>query len=218
MYGSEKEVVRTHHGDKLRSFRQIFLHPLYLRGNLFINSGSIGTGCLENHIENGRLTVHLTTETICHSAQLYFRHIFQAEYRAVLTRTDNRILKFLHALQASAIFHRKLENVLRTLTQRTGRSFNILLTQYSGDVRRYQPILCHPFRFQPDTHTIRITQLHDVSHSLDTFYLGNNIDVQVIGQEGLVITAISTDQSTDLQETGLALHRAYTDFRNFGRK
>ena len=69
-----------------------------------------------------------------------------------------------------------------------------------------------------DTHTIRITQLHDVSYSLNTFYLGNNIDVQVIGQESLVITAISADQSTDLQETGLALHRAYTDFRNFGRK
>ena len=117
MYGSEEEVVRTHHGDELRSFRKVFLHPLHLGGNFFIDSGRIGTRCLEDHIEHGRLAVHLTAETISHSAQFHIRHIFQAEYRAVFTRADNGVLKFFHALQSSAIFHRKLEDVLRTLAQ-----------------------------------------------------------------------------------------------------
>ena len=90
MYGSEEEVVRTHHGDELR---------------------------LEDHIEHGRLAVHLTAETISHSAQFHIRHIFQTEYRAVFTRADNGVLKLFHALQSSAIFHRELEDVLRTLAQ-----------------------------------------------------------------------------------------------------
>ena len=117
MYGSEEEVVRTHHGDELRSFRQVFLHPLHLGGDFFIDSGRIGTCRLEDHIEHGRLAVHLTAETISHSAQFHIRHIFQTEYRAVFTRADNGVLKLFHALQSSAIFHRELEDVLRTLAQ-----------------------------------------------------------------------------------------------------
>ena len=112
MYGSEEEVVRTHHGDELRSFRKVFLHPLHLGGNFFIDSGRIGTRCLEDHIEHGRLAVHLTAETVSQRAQRHIRHVLQTEHGTVALRTDHRVLEFLHTLQASAIFHRKLEYVL----------------------------------------------------------------------------------------------------------
>ena len=52
VYGSEKEVIGTHHRDELRSCGQILLHPLYLRSDFFVDSGSIGTSCLEYHIKN----------------------------------------------------------------------------------------------------------------------------------------------------------------------
>ena len=117
VYGSEKEVIGTHHRDELRSCRQILLHPLYLRSDFFVDSGSIGTGCLEYHIKNGRLTVHFTAETIRHRTQLHLCHILQAKYGTVFPRTDNRVPEFFHAFEASAIFHCKLENILRTLAQ-----------------------------------------------------------------------------------------------------
>ena len=117
VYGSEKEVIGTHHRDELRSFRQILLHPLYLRSDFFVDSGSIGTCRLEYHIKNGRLTVHLTAETIRHRTQFHLCHILQAKYRTVFPRTDNRVPEFFHAFEASAIFHRKLENILRAFAQ-----------------------------------------------------------------------------------------------------
>ena len=44
-----------------------------------------------------------------------------------------------------------------------------------------------PFRFQPDAHTVGITQLHYVTHTFDTFDLRNHVDVEVIGKERLVV-------------------------------
>ena len=213
---SEKEVVRAHHRNKFRSLRKVLFHLLHLGGDFFIHGGCIGTCCLEYHVKNGRFTIHFTTETIGHRTQLHIGHVFQAEYRTVALRTDHRILKFFHALQPTAVFHGKLEHILRTFAQRTGRSFNVLLAQHGSYIRRNQAVLCHPLRLQPDTHTIGITQLHNVSYPFDTFDLGKYVNIQIVGKEGLIVTSIVADHSTDLEEASLTFLRAYTDFSYLG--
>ena len=215
---SEKEVVGTHHRDELCSLRQTLFHLFHLGSNFLIHSGCIGACRLEYHVKNSRFAIHLTAEAISHRTQLYIGYILQAEYRTVALRTDYGILEFLHTLQSSAILHGKLEDILRTLTQRTGRSFNVLLTQHGSNIRRNQGILRHPFRFQPDTHTVCISQFHYISYSLYAFDLRQYIDVQIIGKERLIITPVVADQSTNLEEAGLTLLRAYTDFGYLGRQ
>ena len=212
----EQEVVRTHHRHKLRSLRKILLHYIHLSSDLLIHSRCIGTCHLEYHEHNGRFTVHLTLETIGKCTQFHVSHLFQTEHRTVALRTDNRVPKFIHTLQTSAILHRELENIHRVLTQRTCRRFDILFTEHGCYIRWNQPVLGHQFRFQPDTHTIGIAQLHDVAHAFYTFDLRNHINVQIIGKECLVIITIRTDKRVDLQETGLTLLGSHTDLGHFG--
>ena len=112
MYGSEEEVVGAHHRHKLRPFGQALPHLVYLCGNLLVDGGCVGACRLEHHEKYSRLAVHLTAETVSQRAQRHIRHVLQTEHGTVALRTDHRVLEFLHTLQASAIFHRKLEYVL----------------------------------------------------------------------------------------------------------
>ena len=112
VYGSEEEVVGAHHRHKLRPFGQALPHLVYLCGNLLVDGGCVGACRLEHHEKYSRLAVHLTAETVSQRAQRHIRHVLQTEHGTVALRTDHRVLEFLHTLQASAIFHRKLEYVL----------------------------------------------------------------------------------------------------------
>ena len=112
MYGSEEEVVGTHHRHKFRPFGQALPHLVYLCGNLLVDGGCVGACRLEHHEKYRRLAVHLTAETIGQRTQLHIRHVLQTEHGTVTLRAYHRVLEFLHTLQASAILHRKLEHVL----------------------------------------------------------------------------------------------------------
>ena len=74
----------------------------------------------------------------------------------------------------------------------------------------------HLFRFHPDTHTVSITHQLYVSYSLNTFDLGNDIDVEIVGQKCFIVTCVRADEAIDLQEAVLAFHGANTYGRNFG--
>ena len=76
----------------------------------------------------------------------------------------------------------------------------------------------HPLRFHPDTHTVCITQLQHVAHTLNTFDLRNHVYIQIIGQECLIISFIGTDQRVDLEETGLSLCCTDTDLCHLRRQ
>ena len=112
VYGSEEEVVGTHHRHKFRPFGQAFLHLLYLCRNLLVDGGCVGARRLEHHEKHRRLAVHLTAETIGQRTQLHIRHVLQTEHGTVALRAYHRVLELLHTLQTSAILHRKLEHVL----------------------------------------------------------------------------------------------------------
>ena len=117
MYGSEEEVVRTHHGDELRSFRKVFLHPLHLGGNFFIDSGRIGTRRLEHHARNARMTVHSTVISIAILSQLYLGDVFQLQDLTIVRRTNDNISKFFRSDQTSFIFHCILIGFVRVFTE-----------------------------------------------------------------------------------------------------
>ena len=80
------------------------------------------------------------------------------------------------------------------LTQRTGRRFQVLLSQQTSDITGHQSILRHAFGVHPNTHTVGVTQLHHVAHTLDTLDTGYYVDIKVVTQEVLVVETIGTNQ------------------------
>ena len=216
IYRSEEEVVGAHHRDKFRSCRQFLFHLFQFGGNTFVYFRCVRAGYLVDHECHGRLTVHLAVEAVTQCPQLDLGDIFQAQYRTVFLSPDDDVLEFFHALQTSAVFHCVLENVFRVFTQRTGRSLDILFSQYGSHIRRNQSVLGHSFGVQPDTHTVGIAQLHHIAYAFDTFDTWDNVDVEVVSEKCLVITSIGADKCVDLQETGLSLLGADTDTGYFG--
>ena len=65
---------------------------------MFVDSGCIGTCCLEHHEKNSRFTVHLATETVRQRTQFHISHIFQAKYLVILV-----VYFFLQDLKSTLI-------------------------------------------------------------------------------------------------------------------
>ena len=214
--GGEKEVVRTHHRDELRPFRQILAHARQLFRELGIDRCGVRASHLVNQEGHTWMGVHLAAEAIAQCAQLYLCHILEAQHGAILLRAHHDVLELLHAFQATPVFHRELEGILRVLAQGAGRCLQVLLSQDGGDVGRHQAILRHTLRFEPDTHTVGIAQGHHVTHTVHTLQLRNHVDVEVVGQEGLVVGVVAAHQGVDLQKARLALHGGHTDSGHLG--
>ncbi len=74
----------------------------------------------------------------------------------------------------------------------------------------------HKLGFEPYTHTVGVAPLHHVADTLYTFDLGDYADVEVVGEERLVVTAVVAHERVDLQEAGLAFLDADTYPSNLG--
>ena len=76
-----------------------------------------------------------------------------------------------------------MEALVSAFTELTGSGFNVLLGQCTGYVIRYQLVLCHYIRFQPDTHGVVLTEHRSVTYTVYAFYFWNKVDVGVVFKE-----------------------------------
>ena len=77
---------------------------------------------------------------------------------------------------------------------------------------------CHHLWVHPDTHAV------DISHQLDITYAGNalqarlHVDVEIVGNEGIVIAVVGTLQSNDAQHALFFLLHLHTYVQYLGGK
>ena len=126
------------------------------------------------------MPVYSIIEAIGQTSQLDFSNIFQTEYFSVFHCFDNDVLKFLWLLQTSFVTYCILECLITTLTELSGGSLDILFCQNSRYVIRYQFILSHHIRLQPDTHGVVSTQYHRITYTGNTFYFRDKVDVGIV--------------------------------------
>ena len=192
-------------------FLQFFLHLL---GNLV----GVRTGNLLHHTHHRRDVVVLHRNGVLQSAEFNLGHILQAQRVAIGIARDDDVTKLLLALQTTGVAHGIFVGHIRLFTERTRCSLDVLLGQHTRDVGRHQAILLHHFRLQPDAHRVGLhTRALHVAHTLNTLDGGDDVDVVIVGQELIVVTAIAGEgEHHHLRR--LTLHHRHTDASNLSRQ
>ena len=214
--GFEKKVCIIQ-CNKLQSFGQILAYLFEHLVNLVDGFRCIGSGLLVNQRHGGRLSVHFGRIIVSLISQLDVRNFLQAEHLTAGQGADNQFAEFFGSGMTTAVFHRILESIVMVFSKRPGSRFNVLLLQYSSNIRRNELVLCHLIGFQPDAHTVIGTEKHHVSHTSDTFDSRLYINFHIVVQELKVIFAICGIKGKGFQFSVLLLHRCDPDFGHLGR-
>ena len=113
-----------------------------------------------------------------------------------------------------------------SLGEQSGNSYQYNM-QYKGtlktedefkDIVRSEPVLSHHIGLQPDTQGIRITQALYITHTSDTHQARLDVDINIVGDEVLVILVVGTSHSEDTQNIVLSLLHLYTHLIDISRQ
>ena len=179
---------------------------------------SVTSGHLEYNTTDGLMTVNGVIETIGQTSQFDIGNIFQSEYFSVFHCFDNDVLKFFRLLQTSFVTYCILECLITTFTKLSGGSLDILFCQSCCYIIRYQFILSHHVRLQPDTHGVVSTQHHCITYTGHTFYFRNKVDVGIVFEEFDVVLVRLIINREYHQHGSLSLLCRHTYLGYFGRQ
>ena len=118
--------------------------------------------------------------------------------------------------QAPPIYQRILIGAFRVLAQRTDSSLDVLTFQGIDNVFRIQLVLGHLLRVHPDAHAIDIAHQLDVSHTVNALQARLHVDVEIVGDEGIVVAVVGAFQGNDAQHALFFLLHLHTQFQHFG--
>ena len=80
-------------------------------------------------------------------------------------------------------------------------------------------VVCHGCRIEPDTHTVLVGKEYHTTYPLDTLQLRFQVNLGVVGQELVVVTAFRSRMKVDyLNHTVLTLDDRYPDTGYFSRQ
>ena len=164
------------------------------------------------------MTVGVAFVSVGFASQLDVRDILQAQKRAVGLGHEHDLPEFFRGHQTSAVFHRILECIVRVLTQRTGRRFDVLFGECRCYVRRDELVLGHYIGLEPNTHRIVGTEREGLADACDTEDAGLDVDLQVVRQERFIVGVVGTVQRKDLDHRGLPFHGRHANLCDFGRQ
>ena len=159
-------------------------------------------------------------EGIADGAKFNLGNVLEAKDGSVFVGTYYDILELCGRLQSTLVFQCVLERIFysvpmravdRLLAQLACRRLKVLLAEGCGDVGGDYAVLCHYLWLHPDSQRIGTAKFHHVSYTLHALDLWNDVDVEVVGDEILVIPAILRAQCVNLQERCLSLCGAHTD-------
>ena len=108
-----------------------------------------------------------------------------------------------------------LVDVYRTLAQLACGRLQVLFGQRVCNVAGYHVVLGHHIGFHPDTERIGATQFHHVAHASHTLHLWNDVDVEVVGDEVLVVLAVGAAKGVNLEEGSLSFGGGHTNLGYF---
>ena len=187
---------------------------LHLLGNLV----GVGACDLLHHAHHRGDVVVLHRDRILQSAKLYRGHILQLQRLAVSIARYDDVAKLLFRLQTAGVAHGVLIGHISTLAEGTWGCLDVLLSQHTGDVGRHEPVLLHDVGLQPDTHRVGLhTRRLHIAHTLDTLDSGYNINIIIVREELVVISAVG-GQCEHKHLRGLTLHHRHTNLRDFSRQ
>ena len=178
----------------------------------------IGSCHLEYDTGYSLMTVYCIIKGIGQTSQLDTGNISQTENFSIRQRFNNDVFEFFRLLQTSLITDGILERLITTFTELSGCGFDVLFCQYTGNIRRYQVILCHNIRFQPDTHGVILSHHIGITHTFHTLNFRNQVDLRVVFNKLNVIFIFCIVQREDQQHRVLTFLSSYTDFGYFGRQ
>ena len=216
---SIEEIVHRHHRVYHQTLRHGFTRFFYQGINIVHYLGRIGTGNLENHHFHSRMPVCGRFITIRFNAQFDVGNVFQTKHFPIRQCLNNHLAEFLGCLLTSGILHDVFVGRTRTFTERTGSRLDVLFGKHANHIRRHQMVVCHGCRIEPDTHTVLVGKEYHATYSLDTLQLRFEVNLGVVGQELVVVTALRSGMKVDyLNHTVLTLDDRHSDTGHFGRQ
>ncbi len=139
------------------------------------------------------------------------------EHVSVLVGLQHDVLKLLYIGVSALVFDGVLERILALLAERTHGSNEALAVDGIVHIGRFQFVLRHHVGLHPHPQGVGAAVGLHVAHALHAFKTGENVYLQIIGNEVLVVLAIVASETANLQITVLTLLRAHTHTGNLGR-
>ena len=215
---SVQVVVDAHQRTDFDAFGQILADLGEQCVDLLYGLRGVRTCGLEDERRNAGIAVDKAVISVGLLSQFDVGHVFQTQYLTVGSGSNHDLSELFGSHFTATILHGILERIVGVLAERTGCRFDVLFRQDGRNIRRDQFILGHYVRFHPDTHRIVRSQDDELTHALNTEYLGLDIDVHIVGEERLVVGTVGAAKGEDFQHRRLALHGRHTDFGNLGRE
>ena len=223
----QQEVVARHHVDELESFGQVFREVVQQVRDAVVCLFGVSTSQLEAKELNAGLAIRLAVEGVADGSQLHRSDVLQSQHGAVVVGTDDNVLKLCDFFQTSLVLQGILIDVLHACSvvavdglfaELSGRGFEVLFCQGSCDVLGHDAILSHDVGLHPDAERIGAAKQHDVAHAFQSLQLRDDVDVEIVGDEVLVVLSVDAGEGINLQEGGLSLLSLHAHPCDVGRQ
>ncbi len=160
----------------------------------------------------------LADHGIVHRSELYLGDILKPEHGAVGQSPDYKVFIFRSILISPAVFQHILKGVHRLRAQSARGRLKILLGKHLVDIGRYQPVLRHLGRVEPDSHRIfRAEDIH-LTHARYSRQPGLDVDFHVVGEKFRIVGVVRAIEGDRFQGAVLALAHRHAAFCHLGRQ
>ena len=77
-------------------------------------------------------------------------------------------------------------------------------------------VLSHLLRVHPDAHAIDIAHQLDVAHTINALQARLHVDVEIVGDKGIIVAVVGTFQSNDSEHALLLLLHLHAQIQHLG--
>ena len=84
------------------------------------------------------------------------------------------------------------------------------------NIFRIQLVLSHLLRVHPDAHAIDIAHQLDVAHTINALQARLHVDVEIVGDKGIIVAVVGTLQGDDAQHALFFLLHLHTNVQHLG--
>src|SRR6185437_448459 len=149
-------------------------------------------------------------------AELYASHIFEPDYRTIAVRLDDDILVVWDLVEFTLVSQHIFVHFLAALTQPAGSGLETLILDRIGHFDGRKVIGHKPVRLKPDAHGIILgTKRLGIGHTGDTLDPGDQVDLCIVLQKGLVIAAVRRIKPDEHDDTVLLFLGGDTRLNDF---
>ena len=199
-----EEVVGVQQYHELQPRWQMRLQFLHQAVYLVVHLLGVGSGGRGDDGNGAIVGIDPAVAGIAHGTQFHTCHVTQPQVVGTIGLDDD-ILELLLVLQTSPVHQRVLVGALGILTQSADGSLHVLSTQGVDDVFRIQLVLRHLLRVHPDTHAVDFAHQLDIAHTGYALQTWLHVDIEIVGDEGIVVAVVGALQGNDAQHALLLL-------------